>query len=590
MSTEAMSQVELHFKGRKLLNMDGIFDKSDPIVQVYFQKPNRTPEFIGQTERIDNNLNPDWATSVLVDYFFEEEQIILCKVLDIDNDKVTFTDADFIGQCSFPLGRLVTAKGQTLSSSLTLPGKTQARGYLTVQAEVVELSNKVAIISLGCENIPKSTKRCCLGGRSIPRASLVIRRVREDGEWAKVVETGATTQNTRDPSWPEFEVSVGRLCNGDLDRPLKVEIVDLSRGNDNPPVLCMMETTLRVLESADGKELHLKSYIDTEEAGGLLHSTVRLIQIPTFLDYLNGGTELNLHIAIDFTASNGNPMDPKSLHCLLNPNAHNQYQQVIQSVGGILQHYDSDQMYPVWGFGAKIAHNVSHCFPCNSDGTEVHGLHGVHQVYLQAAKRVQFSGPTLFAPMLNQLMVNVQEAMRSEPFGFHIMLILTDGCIHDMDQTIDAIVRSSSLPISIIIVGIGEADFTNMNTLDADGSRLRASNGEYQKHDNVQFVPYSSVGQSSARLARDVLMELPEQVVTHFKQRGISPQPPREVESHAASVHRGESTGFARSGTVGSLNAAPKVEPAGQAFIVAGNATIPTASPVAEYPSAPFLR
>jgi hypothetical protein len=34
----------------------------------------------------------------------------------------------------------------------------------------------------------------------------------------------------------------------------------------------------------------------------------------TFLDYVFGGCEISLGLAIDFTLSNGDPNDPKSLH------------------------------------------------------------------------------------------------------------------------------------------------------------------------------------------------------------------------------------------------------------------------------------
>jgi len=37
-----------------------------------------------------------------------------------------------------------------------------------------------------------------------------------------------------------------------------------------------------------------------------------------------------------------------------------------------------------------------------------------------------------------------------------------------MRATIDAVVRGSCLPISIIIVGVGAADFDAMDILDAD--------------------------------------------------------------------------------------------------------------------------
>jgi len=42
-----------------------------------------------------------------------------------------------------------------------------------------------------------------------------------------------------------------------------------------------------------------------------------------------------------------------------------------------------------------------------------------------------------------------------------------------MDDTIAEIVESSTLPISIIIVGVGSADFSNMDILDGDEDRLR---------------------------------------------------------------------------------------------------------------------
>lgn len=55
---------------------------------------------------------------------------------------------------------------------------------------------------------------------------------------------------------------------------------------------------------------------------------------------------------------------------------------------------------------------------------------------------------------------------------FHVLLILTDGIITDMQKTIDQIVESSDLPVAIIIVGVGDADFTSMDTLDADEEAL----------------------------------------------------------------------------------------------------------------------
>jgi len=45
---------------------------------------------------------------------------------------------------------------------------------------------------------------------------------------------------------------------------------------------------------------------------------------------------------------------------------------------------------------------------------------------------------------------------------YFTILLMTDGEIHDMDKSIDQIVVSSSLPVSIIIVGVGNANFSSM--------------------------------------------------------------------------------------------------------------------------------
>jgi hypothetical protein len=73
---------------------------------------------------------------------------------------------------------------------------------------------------------------------------------------------------------------------------------------------------------------------------------------PTFMDYIRGGLQLNLSVAIDFTASNGSPAHNTSLH-FIDPYKPNQYQKAIMAVGNILLNYDYDKMIPAFGFGAK---------------------------------------------------------------------------------------------------------------------------------------------------------------------------------------------------------------------------------------------
>ena len=71
------------------------------------------------------------------------------------------------------------------------------------------------------------------------------------------------------------------------------------------------------------------------------------------LTHLQGGCLLNFVVGIDFTGSNGDPRDPSSLH-YLGGAVPNQYTQAITAVGNVIQDYDSDQLYPAFGFGARL--------------------------------------------------------------------------------------------------------------------------------------------------------------------------------------------------------------------------------------------
>lgn len=73
---------------------------------------------------------------------------------------------------------------------------------------------------------------------------------------------------------------------------------------------------------------------------------------------------------------------------------------------------------------------------------------------------------------------------------YFVLLIITDGVITDLDQTRQAIVNAAKLPMSIIIIGVGGADFSAMEFLDGDGGSLRSPSGEVAIRDIVQFVPF----------------------------------------------------------------------------------------------------
>jgi hypothetical protein len=67
---------------------------------------------------------------------------------------------------------------------------------------------------------------------------------------------------------------------------------------------------------------------------------------------------------------------------------------------------------------------------------------------------------------------------------YHILLILTDDVNHDNEAALQAIVKASLLPMSIIIVGIGNADFSSLKKYEEHP--LKTNEGLLSVRDIVQ--------------------------------------------------------------------------------------------------------
>lgn len=88
----------------------------------------------------------------------------------------------------------------------------------------------------------------------------------------------------------------------------------------------------------------------------------------------------------------------------------NQYTDAISSVLNILKDYDTDQMFPTYGFGGRLPGNAvgdsaSHCFALNGDIYKpvCHGINGVLQAYYNSLTKVQLAGPTYFAQIIEYI-------------------------------------------------------------------------------------------------------------------------------------------------------------------------------------------
>ena len=151
---------------------------------------------------------------------------------------------------------------------------------------------------------------------------------------------------------------------------------------------------------------------------------------------------------------------------------------------------------------------------------------GALAIYHRAALHTKFSGPTYFAGTLRRFLNCVEEGMKTQQKEFYVLVLLTDGCIHDIDNTIDLIVELSFKPVSIIIIGIGDEDFTDMITLDADSNILMDRNKRAACRDITQFVKFNDLSEMAQVEVNSVMMaEVPDQFVDYMVMKNLQLEP-----------------------------------------------------------------
>ena len=362
-------------------------------------------------------------------------------------------------------------------------------------------------------------------------------------EWVEVVKTEYIQDNTN-PNFKPFVIDGKDLCRGMENTILKVEIWDKSVDNDEtiPVDSKISEAFFSVYSHLVPKKNIVTLDSEGKPAGTIVIERFERRDLFSMIQHIKYGLTLNLIASIDLTASNGNPKNKSSLHYIDPTGKKNQYQVALSKVFSVLEPYDTDKLIPVYGFGGMspaLGYNsTSHRFPLSGDEENPYaqGTQGVLDLYEEALPKLRLSGPTYFAPSIRQTIDQVREPFEKGEYSYTVLLLLTDGTICDIEETYKAIEEAAKLPISIIIIGVGDEDYAQMKILDGDhATRIQTindiDNAEVEKgdadfnpvRDIVQFVPYRKYQNNPEGLAREVLVEIPKQIsyfywmITHRK-------------------------------------------------------------------------
>jgi hypothetical protein len=240
-------KVDLFVSGHGLANLHhGNVTDAFAVISMHDLKTNALRK-LGTTEIIKDDPNPVWITNFTVDYEFEAVQNIFVRVYQEEGGHPTSDENHhtLIGETFFRLSELIGSPGQKLSLDVRHANRGKGQGSFLVRAESRAKTGDLFCVQFAGH---KLANKDGFFGRSDPY--LVVSRLNEDSTWT-VIWKSIRIDNNLSPKWAPVKIPMGLLCNGDIDRPLRIEIFDYDE-NSSHDTMGVVDTSIRGMISANG--------------------------------------------------------------------------------------------------------------------------------------------------------------------------------------------------------------------------------------------------------------------------------------------------------------------------------------------------
>ena len=482
---------------------------------------------VGRTETATGTSAPSFRTPIPAVYIFHVSQNMRLLIEDDEGS----AKSEAIGIVDFEMAKLMSsANGSITLDLIDSKGKLSGKANLIASAAIRDKFSY--FIDVKCKQVKdinwfSKIDPCIRFYRTRPEYSKATdpNQIPDATGWVKVYETEHKPGDLN-PDFAPFRITGNKLCRGDEGAILKAELWDYSsRGESKMTRIGKGFFTIRNIMGAQSEIQTLDE--KKQPTGSIIIEKFVKERSFDIIDYVNGGLNLSQMIVIDYSQANGNPKDPKSLH-YFDPKTCSCYEDIITKVGQVLFQYDKDGKIPMYGFGAKmpmlgVNDSKDFFYVQKKNMPYATSIADTIKLYESAFEYCEPAGPCKLAQVVRPTMDWIKGIVTLDKYFYTVLVIITASSISDMDETVKAVVEASVLPLSIIIVGVGNARFEDAVYLDSDAARLKDSSGRTAVRDIVQFVDYKKCN-SLQQLSEEVLAELPHQIVEYFTMNKIPPK------------------------------------------------------------------
>jgi hypothetical protein len=304
--------VRIFIECQNLIDKDTL-SKSDPFVVVKMKNSN-APAFveIGRSEVKMNNLSPKFSKYFDVLWQFEIRQDLEFFIYDFDGgvsvERCRLEAQDFLGCARTQLASVVGSPGRQLILPLDVNNRPHPRSKIIIRIEQLGGGMGVCLVNVQARGVKLAKKDWF--GKSDPY--LQFCRLRPDG-MHDIVHQTEWVKNTLDPVWRPFQLRNISLGVND-DAQFRINVIDWDANGSHDPIGHILVSFKQFAEAIEKQQplkiIHYKG--KAKDVGTIDFAGSSIQKLPSFIDFLQGGLEMKMFVAVDFTGSNGLPTQNNS--------------------------------------------------------------------------------------------------------------------------------------------------------------------------------------------------------------------------------------------------------------------------------------
>ena len=254
------------------------------------------------------------------------------------------------------------------------------------------------------------------------------------------------------------------------------------------------------------------------------NKNINSIKDSTIYDYLKAGLKLSCFISLDFSGGKGH----KTLLSLKD-----NYFNVLKSISNIISIYTKEQIFYTSGFGAKAKNSdkKTNIFNLNMNekDSKIHTIDNVIEFYnyCLSHNKIVSERNIYFSSIIKNITNSIYKLY--EINYYNILFIIAHNIVDksDIKKTIDSIIESCYLPLSIVIIYVGKKEKNDSSQMSkiANNNTKFSSIGMEKIRNNVLFTSLNdNFSNDAEKMASWCIKEVSNQMMEYYSFNNTSPE------------------------------------------------------------------